>query len=108
LGAQGQDYVRTWFGSPKTYAWALEEAVRALRLPLAERMRSQGLRRAARFARPVWREQFGRLIEELLDSSPRPYRDRVEIRPRSDQRSVSAGATAMSLPVRVVNRGTHV
>src|SRR5262249_56406172 len=84
----------------------LLEALAGLRVPLAERLRRRGLERAAGFGRPAWREQFARVVEQVLDAGPRPYREQVEVRPRGAERSAPAGAGAVLVSVRVVNRGT--
>jgi glycosyltransferase involved in cell wall biosynthesis len=107
LGQEGQVYVRGHYGSRDAFARRLLEALHAIHLPLAERMRRRGLQRAATFSRPAWREQFSAVVERLLHAPPRPYRERVEVRPRGAERTVAAGAEAILVPVRVVNRGTH-
>jgi len=107
LGRQGQAYVRGRYGSKDEFTRGLLEALQELRLPLSEQMRRRGLRRAATFSRPAWREQFGAVVERLLDAPPRPYRERVEVRPRGAERTAAAGAEAVLVPVRIVNRGTH-
>jgi glycosyltransferase involved in cell wall biosynthesis len=107
MGRKGQDYVRSRYGSADAFRSRLEEAVRGLAVPLAEAMRAQGLQRAARFDRAAWRQQFGLLVEELLDAPARPHREQVEVRARVDCRTVAAGLETVFVPVRVVNRGTH-
>jgi glycosyltransferase involved in cell wall biosynthesis len=107
LGRRGREYVRREYGSRDEFCRKIKEAVRALAVPPAERMRRRGPERAAEFARPVWREQFARLVEDLLDAGPRPYREQVEVKPRSASRT-AAGSGAALVPVRVVNRGSHV
>ncbi|HMF14345.1 MAG TPA: glycosyltransferase family 4 protein, partial [Gemmataceae bacterium] len=108
LGSQGQKYVQNRFGSRQDFTQTLVEAIRSLHVPLVERLREQGRRRAAQFNRPQWREQLGQLLEEILDAPARPLREEVEVRPRSSSRSAPAGAKSVLVPVRVVNRGTHV
>jgi glycosyltransferase involved in cell wall biosynthesis len=107
MGRRGQEYVRAHYGARAAFTERLLAALHGLRVPLAERMRRRGLERAAGFGRPAWREQFARVVEQVLDAGPRPYREQVEVRPRGAERSAPAGARAVLVPVRVVNRGTH-
>jgi glycosyltransferase involved in cell wall biosynthesis len=107
LGHKGRDYACTHYGRRATFLEALVLALRGLRLPLRKQMRRQGLQRAAQHDRSLWRERFGRLVERLLDAPPRVYQDRVEVRPRTAQRSVAVGQESVLVPVRVANRGTH-
>jgi glycosyltransferase involved in cell wall biosynthesis len=74
---------------------------------LAERLRRRGLERAAAHARPVWRERFAAVVEDLLDHPARPHREQVEVHPRTPSRTVSAAAGTIVVPVRVRNQGTH-
>ncbi len=106
-GQHGQDYVRAHYGSRAVFTKRLLAALNGLRIPLAERMRQRGLERAARFGRPAWREQFARIVEQVLDAGPRPFRFQVEVRPRVLERSAAVSARALLVPVRVANRGTH-
>jgi glycosyltransferase involved in cell wall biosynthesis len=106
-GRQGQDYVRAVFGSRQAYTDRLEQSIRELAVPLAERMRRRGLERAAAYGRPIWRGRFGTIVEKILDAPPRAYREEVEVVPRSDVRKAKVGQEAVLVPVRVVNRGTH-
>jgi glycosyltransferase involved in cell wall biosynthesis len=107
LGRRGQEYVRRRYGSREELTRKVLEAVAGLSVPLAARLRDQGLRRAAHFDRARWREQFGELVEHLLDAAPRPYLEQVDVEPRSGSRTVSSGAGTVLVPVRVINRGTH-
>jgi glycosyltransferase involved in cell wall biosynthesis len=107
LGERGRAYVRTHYGSRAAFTERLLGAIAGLRVPLAERLRQRGLERAAEFGRPAWREQFARVVEQVLDAGPRPYRARVEVRPRASERAAAPGARAVLVPVRVANRGTH-
>ncbi len=106
LGAGGREYVRTRYGSREKFTRKLEQALADMTRPLAERMRERGLRRATRFGRDRWREQFAHLVEVLLDGGPRPYGEEVEIKPRSAERTVAAGSGPMLVPVRIANRGS--
>jgi glycosyltransferase involved in cell wall biosynthesis len=107
LGCQGQEYVRKQYGSRPEYIRKIQEAVQGLAIPLAERIRVRGLNRSAQLDRVRWREQFAELVENLLDAGPRPYREQVEIKPRSETRSARAGSGTVLVPVRVINRGSH-
>jgi glycosyltransferase involved in cell wall biosynthesis len=107
LGERGRAYVVARYGSRATFTERLLGAIAGIGVPLAERLRLRGLERASQFGRPAWREQFARVVEQVLDSGPRPYREQVEVRPRGSERSASTGARAVLVPVRVVNRGTH-
>ncbi len=107
LGRQGQGYVRARYDCRTAFQQTLEEAIRTLQLPLAERMRRRGLERAAACARPRWRERFAALIEALLDQPPQAYRPHLEVQPRTELRPISGAEKAALIPVRVSNRGTH-
>jgi glycosyltransferase involved in cell wall biosynthesis len=107
LGRRGQDYTRTNFGSQESFCERLRQAIDGLEVPLAERMRRQGLQRAALLDRTRWRERFGRLVEDLLDTAPRLVKECVAVCPRTPTRSLSVGQESVLIPVRVINRGTH-
>jgi glycosyltransferase involved in cell wall biosynthesis len=108
LGRQGKDYVRAHFGCRSTFTQLLESSLRDLATPLRERMRRQGLLRAAAYDREKWRERFGRLIEDILESESRPFREEIVVRPRTAVCTVPAGRMSVLVPVRIANRGTHV
>jgi glycosyltransferase involved in cell wall biosynthesis len=76
-------------------------------VPLEERLRQRGLRRAAEHERSAWRERFGRIVEELLHNPSRQKRSLLEVRPRTERRVVCAGSETVLIPVGVVNRGTN-
>jgi glycosyltransferase involved in cell wall biosynthesis len=107
LGQQGREYVRTVYGSRAGFVRRLLESIRDLTVPLAQRMQRQGLLRAAEHERSVWRERFGQLVEELLHNPSRQKREQLEVRPRTQERVVSAGSETALIPVHVVNQGTH-
>src|SRR5262249_20152835 len=107
LGRPGQDYVRSRSASQDNVIQAMEDAVRDLKVHLAERLRRRGLERAAENARSAWRGRFAGLVEELFDQPARPYREQVEVEPRTGTRTVLAGTEAVLVSVRVHNRGTH-
>src|SRR5262249_34663244 len=108
LGRLGRAYVRENYGSREAFLQRLLGSIRDLTVPLAQRMRLQGYLRAAEHARSAWREGFGRVLENVFDSPPRPKREQVEVRPRTPRRVVSAGAASILIPVHVANRGTTV
>src|SRR5262249_8059171 len=81
-------------------------AIDALALPLGERMRRQGLRRAAHYSRPAWRAEFGRIVEQVLHTPARVGREIVEVQPRAETRTVRAGLGTALIPVRLRTQGT--
>ncbi len=107
LGLQGQQYVRENYGSGAAYTARLENSIRDLTRPLAERMRRRGFERATLHSRPAWRECFGSLVEDILHGPRRPRKDQVEVTPRTETLNVAAGQDRILVPVRVHNRGTH-
>src|SRR5262249_34066941 len=64
-----------------------------------------GRERAVAFDRGRWREQFGALVEQVLEAAPRPYREKVSVRPRTVTRSVTAAAGTGLVPGRLRDRG---
>src|SRR5438067_6818054 len=70
-------------------------------------MRQRGLEHARLYSRAAWRDGMAELVEEILDGPRPPRREHVEIVPRTDSLTVSAGQETLLVPVRVVNRGTH-
>lgn len=107
LGKRGRDYVRSRYGSLGEFTEHLIQAVRAIHVPLAERMRRRGFERARSFARLAWRERFGRLIEDILHSPPRDHAERLQVEPRVASRTVAQGEDTALVAVRVTNAGTH-
>lgn len=107
MGQQGQRYVHEQYIDKEAFLRTLEEAMCALRVPLHEHMRRQGFIRAAEHERSVWRERFGLLIEELLDSNRPPALERIDVQPRVTELAVPAGQAALLIPVRLANGGTH-
>jgi glycosyltransferase involved in cell wall biosynthesis len=106
LGRRGQEYVRSRYADRDAFTTTLQEAIRSLRLPLAECMIRRGRERALTLAQPLWRTRFGRLVEEILDAPPRACHHEIDVRPRAARRTARAGTEALFVPVRVVNRGT--
>src|SRR5581483_1556418 len=74
---------------------------------LPELLRRNGLRRARQFDRAAWREQFGRVIDAVLDAPPRVRADALEILPRTAMATASAQQAELVIPVRLTNRGQH-
>jgi hypothetical protein len=74
---------------------------------LREEMRRRGLERARLFAAPAWQEQFGKIVEAVLDGPPRPCRHLVEVSRRWGARRVRVAAGSTLVAVRAHNRGTH-
>jgi hypothetical protein len=107
LGRQAQDYVREHFGSREAFTRQLEQAINGLHVPLREPMRQLGLQRAQGFRQQAWRERFAQIVDDVLHAVPRPLRQRVEVRPRAEQREVAAGLQSLLVPVRVYNQGSH-
>jgi hypothetical protein len=106
-GLKGRQYVGANYGSREAFTRGLVAAIEGLKVPLRERLRRQGVERAQEHDRPAWRRQFGRVVEELLHAPARPVRVDVEIRPRTEEHTVSLGQDSVLLPVRVTNHGTH-
>jgi glycosyltransferase involved in cell wall biosynthesis len=107
MGARGRTYVADHFASGAEYAQRLRAVLDGLGQPLAERLREQGLRRAATHDRQTWRKRLDGLVEELLHAPRRPSVRQVEVRPRTAVRTVSAGMETALVPVHVRNRGSH-
>jgi glycosyltransferase involved in cell wall biosynthesis len=107
MGHQGRAYVCRHFGDAQAFLGRLEETIRDLTVPLAEKMRRRGLERAARHDRECWREHFGVIVERLLDEPASTYRLHLEVRPRVKTRKAAAGSGTVLLPVQLCNRGTH-
>jgi glycosyltransferase involved in cell wall biosynthesis len=105
-GSRGRDYVRQQYGSREVFARNLEQFILELKQPPRDRLRRRGLERAAQYSRGPWREQFGRLVEKLIDQAPRAFRPSIEIEPRSRTREANLSDSVL-IPVRVRNRGTH-
>jgi glycosyltransferase involved in cell wall biosynthesis len=106
-GLRGREFVRDHYGSRTALADRLLTVIGNMNTPVGELMRRRGPLHAARFSRHAWREQFGRLVEGLLHAAPRPYRELLEVRPRTLTRIVAGGTRTLLVPVRVLNRGTH-
>jgi O-antigen biosynthesis protein len=107
-GECGRAYVHEQYASRSQFLARTEAALRGLTEPLAEQMRHRGAARAQGFDQAAWRDQFATLVEEWLQGPERPLREEVEIQPRTSQRTATAGAEAALMPVRLINRGSHV
>ena len=107
LGRSGREYVRRDFGDAARFDAHWQAALDSLDVPLAEQLRRNGRRRAAAFDRPAWREQFGRVIERVLDAPARPRIDALDVGPRTGSVEASARQGEVLVPVRLSNRGQH-
>jgi glycosyltransferase involved in cell wall biosynthesis len=107
MGGKGREYVGSRYDSCENLAAGLETAIRDVRTPLRERLRSQGLTRAREFSRARWREEFGRFVEEVVHHPPRPFREAIAIQLRSAIRTAAVGDNVILVPARITNRGTH-
>jgi hypothetical protein len=105
-GRLGQNYVQQRYASESAFADRLLSAIAGLQVPLREQMRRRGLVRAERSRRPLWRERFGQIVEQVLDAG-RPFRYQVTVTPLHVCTSVKAGTRTLLVPVRVQNSGTH-
>jgi glycosyltransferase involved in cell wall biosynthesis len=70
-------------------------------------LRERGLAQASRFARPRWREGFGRLVEQIRDMPSRPMVERLQLEAASEIETVSAGQKQALVALRVTNDGSH-
>ncbi len=107
LGRSGRAYVRGEYGDRGSFAARWQAALDGLDTPLPQLLWRNGQRRAAAFDRPLWREQLGRVIEQVLDTPARPRLDALEIRPRLSTVVASAQQSQVLVPVRLCNRGQH-
>jgi hypothetical protein len=104
-GRRGQRYTRDNYLDKDSYDRRLLDALEMMALPLTEKMRRCGLRRAQDWDRAVWREQFGEFVERTLDAPPRsPNRDLV-LEPLSAGVHASIRQASLLLPMRIHNRG---
>ncbi len=70
-------------------------------------LKERGLAAASRFARPRWREQFGRLIENVLEMAPRAMVEELRVEALSPVENVSAKQKQTLAAVRITNAGSH-
>jgi glycosyltransferase involved in cell wall biosynthesis len=106
-GSRGREFVRAGYTNRKAFADRLLAAIRGLKLPLAERLRQRGRERGAEHDRSLWRERFGRIVEDLVHAPEAPWRFEVTVEPRTESRSAAIGQGTVLIPVRVTNLGTH-
>ncbi len=106
-GRRGRAYVEAHYAVRDAYRARLERAIANLGVPLCEQMRLRGLERAARCERAAWRDAVGRIVEELLDTAPRPYRRAVAVTSLNDAVHARLGTRTTLVAVRVHNHGTH-
>jgi glycosyltransferase involved in cell wall biosynthesis len=108
LGRAGQEYVRRTFSDPAGFAAAWQAAFDGFDRPLTEQLLLNGRRRAKSFERSAWREQFGIIVDAILDAPARPRLGALEILPRSAVVTASMQQGEIVVPVRLTNRGQHV
>jgi glycosyltransferase involved in cell wall biosynthesis len=108
LGRSGRDYVRQSYADPARFAACWQSAMDGLDTSLTAQLRANGPRRAQMFERRVWREQFGRIVDAVLEAPVRPRLDAVVVTPRSAVISASAQQAEVLAPVRLTNCGQHV
>jgi hypothetical protein len=107
LGRAGQEYVRRTFADPTDFAAAWQAALDGLDRPLIAQLLLNGRCRAKSFERSAWREQFGNIVDAILDAPARPRLDAFEILPRSAIATASMQQGEMVVPVRLTNRGQN-
>jgi hypothetical protein len=107
LGRAGRDYVCRTFADAAGFAAAWQSAFDGLDRPLAEQLLLNGRRRAMSLDRSAWREQFGMLVDAILDAPARPRLDALEVLPRAVAVMASAQQTEVLVQVRLTNRGQH-
>jgi glycosyltransferase involved in cell wall biosynthesis len=107
LGRAGQEYVRRTFADSAAFTAAWQAALDGLDRPLIDQLLLNGRRRAKSFERSAWREQFGNIVDAILDAPARPRLDALEVLPRSDVVTASMQQGEMIVPVRLTNCGQH-
>jgi glycosyltransferase involved in cell wall biosynthesis len=107
LGRAGQNHVRQAFADPVAFGRAWSEALTGLDRPLPEQLLLNGQGRAKMFDRSSWRERFGSIIDGILESTPRPRLDCLEIAPRCATIAAGRQQEFVLLPIRLTNRGQH-
>jgi hypothetical protein len=70
-------------------------------------LRERAPMEAARHGRPAWRQKFAELIEHVLDTSPRSYRQTIRLSPLPGQQAAWRNQKGIAVAVRVTNEGTH-
>jgi glycosyltransferase involved in cell wall biosynthesis len=108
MGRSGREYVGSNFADPRSFAAAWQSALEGLDRPLAEQLLLNGRRRAQQFDRAAWREQFGRLLDAVLDVPVLPRLAALEVAPRGARVEASVEQEEVLVPVRLNNRGTYV
>jgi glycosyltransferase involved in cell wall biosynthesis len=106
-GRNGRAYVEERYASRELFLDRLERAIANLEVPLREQMRRRGLERAKCCDRAAWRVALGRIVDDLFDAAPRPYKAALAIRPLHDEIDAVAGARTSLIAVRIENEGTH-
>jgi hypothetical protein len=106
-GRSGRVYVEQHYASREQFAGRLQQAIANLEVPLREQMRRRGLERAPRCDRPAWREALGRIVLELLDGDPRPYRPAIAVQPLNEELQAGPDMRTTFIAARLHNQGTH-
>jgi glycosyltransferase involved in cell wall biosynthesis len=105
LGRDGREYVRRCFIDAAAFEAVWRGALEGLDQPLAERLLTNGLRRAMQFDRPAWRESFGRMVDHVLEAPRGPRRYLVDIAANAAGINAGVRQCEILLPVRLNNRG---
>ena len=106
-GLRARAFVADQYGSRAQFTERLLDAIFSLSIPCAEMMKQRGKVRAAAHALPVWRDAFGRAIEEALDASSVPYREAWEVVPHRSRAAAHVGQETAFIPIRLRNVGSH-
>ncbi|HEV3204643.1 MAG TPA: glycosyltransferase, partial [Gemmataceae bacterium] len=107
VGQKGREYVGRHYGSRKNFTEKLERAIQESRHSLVDRMRRQGLERAAELTIGRFRERFTQILDAVLDRPPRRVQLNLEIQPRRAPREFSGKESTVLVPVHITNRGSH-
>ena len=107
MGRAGRDYVTRKFADPAGFAAEWQAALDGLDRPISEQLQMNGRRRAMKFDRIAWRQQFGAIVDSVLDEAPRSWLDALEILPRSPVSTAGRQQAEALVPVRLTNRGSH-
>ncbi len=102
-GQRGQEFVRSQFECAAAFVARLEQALAEVGRPLAQQLRTSGLRRAQQFTTARWQKRFATAVEQALHSSREEQPLRIEVRRRVACRRVTPGCHTILVPVRVIN-----
>jgi len=98
-------YVASHFTDAVAFDRAWQTVVSRLNEPLAQAMRENGFRRAAEFTTGSWRDQFGRLVDSVMEQPSGAADRRIELRLRTAAVTVTRGASETVIPMRITGRG---